>query len=431
MARLATIGALLVWAAPLAAQVPFEGCVDRWNKPVRGVVRDDIVWGGTATRVNGESIIYWNSRNDQSSRTSQIFLYLHECAHHALGHLNKSRAARWELEADCWAVQLMWESGMIQGRHLRLLEQETSRSWGDDIHLSGAERTRSLNRCLEHKTDGEAWAAALDTMLKASDGGFIAIEGQSVPVPDRYTGVFETEVDLPGTYDCEIRQEREVRCVVFAARTSGRVNDRFAELSDLLEDWLPGGWQLGEASPPDTGTVRLLAVEDTAAGLRFQLAATSKNRIVFTMYPSRAFAARQLPALIDDAPMAFAPASSPKTPPESAGAADESAASVDLTTPLVLHQGMSARVRVPRFGSGWIKARIARTASNTPCMLFELDRTDSAGRTQYAFLRAVSAIQVDRRMWNGVVYGLGPAKESDWHPVELEVARSQDKSCKR
>ena len=44
--------ALLVWAAPLAAQVPFEGCVDRWNQPVRGVVREDIVWGGTATRVN-------------------------------------------------------------------------------------------------------------------------------------------------------------------------------------------------------------------------------------------------------------------------------------------------------------------------------------------------------------------------------------------
>ena len=67
MARLVAVVALLVWAAPLAAQVPFEGCVDRWNQPVRGVVREDIVWGGTATRVNGESIIYWNPGNNQSS----------------------------------------------------------------------------------------------------------------------------------------------------------------------------------------------------------------------------------------------------------------------------------------------------------------------------------------------------------------------------
>lgn len=431
MARLVAVVALLVWAAPLAAQVPFEGCVDRWNQPVRGVVREDIVWGGTATRVNGESIIYWNPGNNQSSRTSQIFLYLHECAHHALGHLYKSRSARWELEADCWAMQLMWESGMIQGRHLRLLEQEISRSWGDDIHLSGAERTRSLTRCLEIKTDKRAWAAALDTMLLASDDGFVAIEGQSVPMPGRNTGVFESEVDLPGTYDCEIRQQREIRCVVFAARTSGRVGDRFDDLSEIIENWVPDGWMTREESPPDTGLVRLLAVEDTAAGRHFQLAATSNNRIVFTMFPSRSFADRQMPALLDDQPMAFAPASSPAPGPAGGDEPAESEAVWEPTTPLFLHQGVSVRVRVARFGFGWISARVARTASNTPCMLFELDRTDSEGRTQYAFLRGVSAIELDRRMWNGVVYNLDPAEESDWVPVPLQAAREQDKSCRR
>ena len=64
-------------------------------------------------------------------------------------------------------------------------------------------------------------------------------------------------------------------------------------------------------------------------------------------------------------------------------------------------------------------------------MLFELDRTDSEGRTQYAFLRGVSAIELDRRMWNGVVYNLDPAEESDWVPVPLQAAREQDKSCRR
>ncbi|HEU4799803.1 MAG TPA: hypothetical protein VFS94_04170 [Gemmatimonadales bacterium] len=423
--------ALLVWAAPLAAQVPFEGCVDRWNKPVRGIVRGDLVWGGTATRVNGESVIYWNARNNQASRTSQIFLYLHECAHHALGHLNKSRGARWELEADCWAVQLMWESGMIQGRHLRLLEQETSRSWGDDIHLSGAERTRSLTTCLELKTDREAWAAALDTMLQASEAGFVAIEGQSVPLPGQNSGVFETEVDLPGTYDCEIRQEREVRCVVFAARTHGRVSNRFDELSELIEHWLPDGWTASEISPADTGIVRQFVAQDSGAGQHFHLVATSNDRIVFTMFPSRAFADRQMPELLDDAPMALASSSDPRQGPAPSDAAGERVSYPDPTTPLVLHQGVAVRVRVPRFGTGWIRARVARTASDTPCMLFQLERTDAAGRTQYAFVKAVSAIEVDRRMWEGVVVNLDPAEEGDWYPAPLDVVRRQDASCRR
>ena len=103
----------------------------------------------------------------------------------------------------------------------------------------------------------------------------------------------------------------------------------------------------------------------------------------------------------------------------------------DPTTPLVLRQGVAVRVRVPRFGTDWIRARVARTASATPCMLFQLERTNDAGRTQYAFVKAISAIEVDRRMWDGVVIDLEPAVEADWYPASLEVVRRQDAGCRR
>lgn len=393
-------------ASPVAAQMPFDGCVDRSDRPVRSIINNDMSWAGTATEVNGESVIYWNRvANARASRTTQIFIYLHECAHHTLGHIWKPQAARWELEAECWAVQLMWEGGMIQGRHLRLIEEELRTSRGDATHLGGEARTQSLRDCIQIKTNRKAWSASLTALLDASADSFASIQGQAVPRPSSLTGVYESEVDLPGTYDCEITQTREVRCVVFAARTARRVADRFKALTGIIGAWLPPGWTAVDSPPGDSTTVRIHAAKDTIAGRGFTLSATTGHQIVFVMQPVRSavdsFAAHAPPPET----IAFRksePVGQIETPPAPVAA---------------LPLGAAVRVQVRRLGPSWIGARVVRTAGATPCLLFQLQRTDAAGNAQLVFLRGVSAIEIE----------IGGA----WKPVDLDAVRRQDAGCRR
>jgi hypothetical protein len=75
---------LLPWR--LNAQVPFEVCQDRQGNPIAGVVDNTTPYAGIATEQNGRPVILWNQRsNAVLSRTEQIFIYLHECAHLTLG----------------------------------------------------------------------------------------------------------------------------------------------------------------------------------------------------------------------------------------------------------------------------------------------------------------------------------------------------------
>ena len=396
---------LCLAASPVAAQMPFDGCVDRSDRPVRGIINNDMSWAGTATEVNGESVIYWNrAANARASRTTQLFIYLHECAHHTLGHIWKPQAARWELEAECWAVQLIWESGMIQGRHLRLIEEELRTSRGDATHLGGQARTQSLSDCIQIKTNRKAWSASLTALLDASADSFASIQGQAVPRPSSRSGVHESEVDLPGTYDCEITEVREVRCVVFAARTAQRLADRFKTLTGIIGAWLPPGWTAVDSPPADSTTVRIHVAKDTVAGRGLTLSATAGHRIVFVMQPARS----QVESFA-----AFSP------PLETiAFRKSEPVEQVETPAPVAsLPLGAAVRVQVPRLGSSWIGARVFRTAGATPCLLFELRRTDTAGNAQLVFLKGVSAIERE--------------VDGGWKPVDLDTVRRQDAGCRR
>jgi hypothetical protein len=84
------------------AQVPFEACRDRDNRPIPGVVDNAMAYAGMATVQNGHPVILWNAHsNGRLSQTEQVFIYLHECAHHSLGHLYHIAVdSRDELEAD-------------------------------------------------------------------------------------------------------------------------------------------------------------------------------------------------------------------------------------------------------------------------------------------------------------------------------------------
>ena len=146
--------------APLvSAQVPFNACLNREGRVIPGVLDNTIPYAGVATIKDGTPVILWNQKfNQHVSQTEQIFIYLHECAHHTLHHIYRSDyTPALELEADCWAIQLMVDGGMIKYRHLA--EMEKSRRTCEAIRTTSAARRtsralRSVWRCAPIRRHG-------------------------------------------------------------------------------------------------------------------------------------------------------------------------------------------------------------------------------------------------------------------------------------
>jgi hypothetical protein len=263
------------------SRVPFAACHDRHGAPIPGVVDNSLEYAGLATHQGGKPVILWNAHSNRHlSDTEQIYIYLHECAHHLLGHLEQPKnSPAWELEADCWAIQLMVDGGMIKGRHLHQLERSRRTVRGDRTHLGGEAHVRSLRECLEIRTDGDSWRTALDAMLAASADGFVRTRGRVV---DSLGGalVYESLLDVPGTYDCEVIGAA-IRCLVFASRETGPAADRYRKLRDIVADWLPAGWTKAERKSETDGSHAFLAQD----GLTGTLVSVAQNgpRIHFLM----------------------------------------------------------------------------------------------------------------------------------------------------
>jgi hypothetical protein len=267
---------LLPWR--LNAQVPFEVCQDRQGNPIAGVVDNTTPYAGIATEQNGRPVILWNQRsNAVLSRTEQIFIYLHECAHHTLGHLYRQPyTPAVELEADCWAIQLMVDGGMIKARHLELLEKSRRTVRGDAYHLGGEAHIQSLQRCLDVRTDPKAWAESLDLHTRATRDSFALQRGRLI---DSTTGppVYESTLNAPGTSDCELIGEA-VRCLTFVSKKPGPAEDRFERLVEIIRSWLPVGWTSIKQVSPD-GRERTFLAQDGMTGTLVTLALTRSSRI--------------------------------------------------------------------------------------------------------------------------------------------------------
>ena len=273
--------AALALPGGLGAQVPYDGCVDRFGRPIEGVVDNQLGWAGTAAMRAGRPVILWNEKwLGSASGPMRLFVYLHECAHHALGHLWKLPSARNEEEADCWAYQLLVDGGIARGRHVAAIEREARATRGDDIHLGGEARVRSLRRCLRVGTDRAAWHASLDGLARASADSFAGLRGKAFPGDP--VGVHESLLDVPGTFDCEVR-DTVFACLVFAARRPADVRRRFDQLRRILEEWLPDTWTSVTRSGAD-GTRRELHAEDSRSGAGFSLVAGT-DRIAFRFRP--------------------------------------------------------------------------------------------------------------------------------------------------
>lgn len=289
MAHGLRLTALLVCTIATAIHAQ-SGCVDRGGRPIPGVVDNSLKSAGGAVIRNGERLIVWNEvAAARSSKTGQLFLYLHECAHHTLGHLNRTPSPRLELEADCWAFQLLAEGGLVKGKRLREFEMDLAASPGDALHLGGPALLDSLQRCLDVRVDPSAWAVALDAFSTAAKARFDPIRGDMVG--DANPGTYESRVDAPGSFDCEVLEASSVRCLLFASRKSRDARDRYQLLTKIVHRWLPPEWTSTDQRSPwaDAGIeaerrpVRQFLAQDSTNGTLLALLLTPDSRVYLVM----------------------------------------------------------------------------------------------------------------------------------------------------
>jgi hypothetical protein len=247
----------LIWAAmclsrAAVAQVPFNACVDRHGAPVRQEESTELPNPAWASWVDDhQPIIYWNRKAlTGASDVSRLFIYLHECGHIVLRHIYSAASTREERrkqedEADCWAIQLMLDAGMIKGRHLDQLEREWKHSRGDLTHQSGQELVRSFRTCLSVRTDPKRWRPVLDSLLVAARDSFHTITGRLI-TESGSENAHESTLDLPGTYDCEIKSTGTFVCLVFSSREAGPAGRRQQELTRILRDLMGSDWTISE-----------------------------------------------------------------------------------------------------------------------------------------------------------------------------------------
>ncbi len=284
MRRLA-LAAVLILPCHLAAQgVPYNGCVDRAGVRITASVRGDVPGGAEATRENDKPVIHWNRGNLQwAEPVTQLFVYLHECGHHALGHLYKPNDRRWEQEADCWAMEMLVDGGMLAGDLQATLERDLKRGFrGDGLHLSGEATVKATAYCIAARTDDRLWRIALDSLVAAVPDTLTELVGQRMyDVPGER---FESLLDLPGVFDCEIGDRRVFRCPIYSSPSERRAKGRFEDVEKIIRAWLPARWSAAEQTPGGY-ILRQLVAEDGMTGSRITLALTDHHIVFFLFQP--------------------------------------------------------------------------------------------------------------------------------------------------
>lgn len=270
---LAVACSLLLPNVALQAQVPYDQCTDRSGNKIRGEVDPAEVgrFAALATWKDGQRIILWRpSAFNGASEAVQIFVYLHECAHHNLHHVDNQSStetqARHEQEADCWAIQTMVEGQIIGPSEVEKLFESLKRQQGDMTHQDGDGTLFTLHHCLNDKTDRKRWFPVLDSMVTASHDAFESIAGPALRDPGA-EGVREVTLDPPSTFDCELRPSRNLVCILFTGKTLKAADSRFGELQKVFGQWKPAGFTaaLKENATPEQPK-QFLLTEDATGG---------------------------------------------------------------------------------------------------------------------------------------------------------------------
>lgn len=79
----------------------------------------------------------------------QVFFYMHECAHHVLGHVVRPTLES-EREADCWSINYGRTAGLFARVDVEGFAPHLARSRGSRFgHLPGPERQAHLLKCFD------------------------------------------------------------------------------------------------------------------------------------------------------------------------------------------------------------------------------------------------------------------------------------------
>ena len=278
--RAAGIGAFvasLVVVTGANAQVPFNACLDRQDQPIQAVVDNDLPYAGVATiTVDGAPVIFYNKQAlSRTSPQARRFVYLHECGHHTLRHVWKDPSRLREMEADCWAVQQMVEQGLIKKRKVDELQAEIGMSRG----------LGSLKGCVEVKTDQDLWRRSLDLLTLAGAHKFDAIRGDPI-VEAQERGFFESTLDLPGIFDCELTPEESFSCEIFNGRDEKASLKHFGKVLAIIRSWLTDDWLTFERVRARPTELRRFVAQDIQSGSLITLVATSAYDIRFRYQPT-------------------------------------------------------------------------------------------------------------------------------------------------
>ena len=134
----------------VSAQVTYEGCRDFRTAPVASVLDNSINDVAIARIEGGHAVIRYNtSVLAQMSEPTRRFFYVHECAHHALGHTVNAPSLENERQADCWAITTMKEKMNLTINELRSIQQDIYvMGKGDWTHLPGPSRAIDIDQCI-------------------------------------------------------------------------------------------------------------------------------------------------------------------------------------------------------------------------------------------------------------------------------------------
>lgn len=270
----------LVMAVRAQGQVPYDLCLDRNLRRIPGRVDSTLTYTAEARLQGGSPVILWNAAaTRRMSADSRLFLYLHECAHHALGHLSLPGTPGMEQEADCWSIQAMLDAGLLPERRVPPLLHELGTTPGDALHLGGQARVGSLQQCLRRRDSHSAWRHALNSLVAAAPAGFAEIRGPAleseIPTDDA-----ESTLDLPGVFGCVVQGARLVRCVLVPPALGPPPETRFRELEGILRGWLPGTWTATERKGDSTTVVRQFLAQDSDHGTMLMLLETRQSGLL-------------------------------------------------------------------------------------------------------------------------------------------------------
>lgn len=281
--------ALLVCAAgvsPSGILAQQEACLDRAGRRVPTVESDSLPFAAWATLRNREPVIYWNVRRlADAPAPIRLLVYLHECAHHVLGHVWKLPSTGmkrvYEQEADCWAIQRMVEGDMISALTLDAVLDETRRWTGDRTHLGGEALALAFRRCLYDKANQDLWFRFLDALTRASHDSLQGIIGDLIPESGGEE-VHESSLDAPGTFDCDIRGGRVILCKLFQGVRHERVVRRYSEIKTIIERWAGSEWRFLEREQPAFHQPVVFLAWNERSGSNLALVVTDRNQLFFT-----------------------------------------------------------------------------------------------------------------------------------------------------